>query len=120
VSHAPGSAAAAVAAVAAAAAANLPTAVSLSSFCFAHGKNSAAAAEASLPSSLRATFSAVSGDTAEQLSDCLLGLGAQSVVVQEARQEGQPEQEKFGAEAELWDSCQVLAHFPMEVSTTPL
>jgi hypothetical protein len=37
-------------------------------------------------------------------------------VVQEARQEGQPEQEKFGAEAGLWDSCQVLAHFPMEVS----
>jgi hypothetical protein len=36
-------------------------------------------------------------------------------VVQEARQEGQPEQEKFGAEAGLWDSCQVLAHFPLEV-----
>uniref|UniRef100_A0A383VKK8 ETFB lysine methyltransferase n=1 Tax=Tetradesmus obliquus TaxID=3088 RepID=A0A383VKK8_TETOB len=75
---------------------------------------SAAAAEASLPSSLCATFSAVSGDIAEQLSDCLLGLGAQSVVVQEARAEGQPEQEKFGAEAGLWDSCQVLAHFPLE------
>jgi hypothetical protein len=79
---------------------------------------SAAAAEASLPSSLRATFSAVSGDNAEQLSDCLLGLGAQSVVVQEARQEGQPEQQKFGAEAGLWDSCQVLAHFPLEVGLT--
>jgi hypothetical protein len=77
--------------------------------------HSAAAADASLPSSLRATFSAVSGDTAEQLSDCLLGLGAQSVVVQESRQEGQPEQEKFGAEAGLWDSCEVLAHFPLEV-----
>jgi hypothetical protein len=36
-------------------------------------------------------------------------------VVQEARKEGQPEQEKFGAETGLWDSCQVLAHFSLEV-----
>jgi hypothetical protein len=39
----------------------------------------------------------------------------ESVAVQEAREEGQPEQEEFGAEAGLWDSCQELAHFPLEV-----
>jgi hypothetical protein len=44
-----------------------------------------------------------------------LGLGAQSAVVQEARQQGQPEQEKFGAEAGLWDSCEVLAQLSLEV-----
>lgn len=73
------------------------------------------AAGVDLPSSIRVTFSAVSGDTAEQLSDCLLGFGAQSVVVEESRQPGEAEQERFGAEAELWDSCSIMAHFPLEV-----
>lgn len=55
------------------------------------------------------------GWQAELLSDALLGFGAQSVVVEEFRGEGQQEQERFGAEAELWDSCRLLAHFAMEV-----
>lgn len=68
-----------------------------------------------LPSSIKVTFPPMCGDQAEQLSDCLLGFGAQSVVIEEARNDGQAEQEKFGADAELWDSCQVLVHFPLEV-----
>lgn len=55
------------------------------------------------------------GWQAELLSDALLGFGAQSVVVEEFRGEGQQEQERFGAEAELWDSCRLLAHFAIEV-----
>lgn len=57
----------------------------------------------------------VPGWQAELLSDALLGFGAQSVVVEEYRGAGQQEQERFGAEAELWDSCSILAHFAMEV-----
>jgi hypothetical protein len=57
----------------------------------------------------------VPGWQAELLSDALLGFGAQSVVVEEFRGEGQQEQERFGAEAELWDSCRLLAHFAIEV-----
>lgn len=70
---------------------------------------------ASLATSLRVQLGPVSGLSAELLSDALLGLGAQSVVVEEGRSEGQQEQERFGAEAELWDSCKLLVHFAVEV-----
>eukprot|EP00775_Hariotina_reticulata_P008826 gene8826-9005_t len=62
------------------------------------------------------TFSPVTGDTAEQLCDCLLGFGAQSVVIEEFRPPGGLEQERFGADADLWDDCQVMAHFELQVS----
>ncbi|KAF8064663.1 prmA [Scenedesmus sp. PABB004] len=79
----------------------------------------AAASEAAsvgpdLPSSLRVTFAPMSGQQAEALSDALLGFGAQSVVLQEARAPGAAEQEVFGAESGVWDSCEVLAHFALE------
>jgi hypothetical protein len=90
-------------------------------FCTAAFSGAAAAATpdtaASLATSLRVSMGPVSGLNAELLSDALLGLGAQSVVVEEApRDEGQPEDERFGADAELWDSCRLLAHFAVEVS----
>lgn len=77
--------------------------------------SAADAAPGELPSSTRITFSPVSGEQADALSDCLLGFGAQSVIVEEARQPGGQEQERFGAEAELWDSCTVMAHFGLDV-----
>lgn len=55
------------------------------------------------------------GWQAELLSDALLGFGAQSVVVEEFRADGQQEQERFGAEADLWDNCRLLVHFAVEV-----
>jgi hypothetical protein len=58
----------------------------------------------------------VPGWQAELLSDALLGYGAQSVVVEEHKAEGQQEQQVFGAETGLWDSCKLLAHFALEVS----
>lgn len=69
-----------------------------------------------LATSQRVAFGPVPGWQAELLSDTLLGFGAQSVVVEEYRGEGQQEQELFGAEAELWDSCSLLVHFAIEVS----
>lgn len=57
----------------------------------------------------------VPGWQAELLSDALLGFGAQSVVVEEYPGEGAEEQPRYGVEAELWDECQLLAHFPLEV-----
>lgn len=71
-----------------------------------------------LATSQRVTISAVPGPLAELLSDALLGFGAQSVVVEECRDDGQQEQERFGAEAELWDSCRLLVHFAIEVGSS--
>lgn len=61
------------------------------------------------------TVPALPGELAELLSDALLGLGAQSVVVEEALEEGASEQQRYGPDAELWDSCRVLVHFGLEV-----
>ena len=72
----------------------------------------------SLATSQRVQLGPVPGWQAELLSDALLGFGAQSVVVEEHRGEGQQEQERFGAEAELWDNCSLLVHFALEVRTT--
>jgi len=66
---------------------------------------------------VRAIVPHVPGEAAELLCDALLGLGAQSVVVQEHRAPGAPEQEIYaepGQEHALWDSCEVVAHFPLE------
>ncbi|GIL41984.1 hypothetical protein Vafri_63 [Volvox africanus] len=64
---------------------------------------------------LRCVISGISGDLAEELGDVLLTMGAQSVVVQEHRPPGAPEQEIFDdGEARLWDRCDLLVHFPLE------
>ncbi|GLC35297.1 hypothetical protein PLESTB_000579800 [Pleodorina starrii] len=64
---------------------------------------------------LRCIVSAISGDLAEELGDVLLAMGAQSVVVQEHRPPGAPEQEIFDdGEARLWDCCDLVVHFPLE------
>ncbi|KAG2495791.1 hypothetical protein HYH03_006034 [Edaphochlamys debaryana] len=64
---------------------------------------------------LRATIAAIPGSLAEELSDVLLTVGASSVVVQEHRPPGAPEQEIYDdGEAKLWDMCDVVAHFPLE------
>jgi ribosomal protein L11 methylase PrmA len=39
--------------------------------------------------------------------------GAQSVVVEEHRPPGAPEQQVFGADSGLWDACAVVAHFAL-------
>jgi hypothetical protein len=69
----------------------------------------------SLTTSQRVSLGPIPGWQAELLSDALLGFGAQSVVVEEYRGEGQQEQELYGAEAELWDSCRLIAHYAIEV-----
>ncbi|GBF95339.1 ribosomal protein L11 methyltransferase [Raphidocelis subcapitata] len=66
------------------------------------------------PTCNRCRIEPLSGEDAEQLSDVLLGLGAQSVVVEEYRAPGAAEQEVFGAESGLWDRCSVVAHFGLE------
>ncbi|PNH00652.1 Ribosomal protein L11 methyltransferase, partial [Tetrabaena socialis] len=65
---------------------------------------------------LRCTISAVGGLLADSLSDELLSLGAQSVVLQEHRPPGAPEQEIFddGQSRELWELCDLVAHFALE------
>ncbi|KAG2434485.1 hypothetical protein HYH02_012314 [Chlamydomonas schloesseri] len=64
---------------------------------------------------LRCVISAISGAIADDISDVLLSLGAQSVVVQEHRPEGAPEQEIFDdGVSKLWDVCDIVAHFPLE------
>lgn len=68
----------------------------------------------SLATSQRVSLGPVPGWQAELLSDALLGFGAQSVVVEEFRADGQQEQERFGAEADLWDNCRLLVHFAVE------
>lgn len=44
-----------------------------------------------------------------------MSFGAQSVVVEECRQDNQAEQEIFGQSEELWDTCNLIAHFELEV-----
>jgi hypothetical protein len=78
---------------------------------------SSSSEQPSLSTSQRVDLGPVPGWQAELLSDALLGFGAQSVVVEEYRGEGQQEQERFGAEAELWDNCRLLVHFAMEVGS---
>ncbi|GFR45308.1 hypothetical protein Agub_g6668 [Astrephomene gubernaculifera] len=67
---------------------------------------------------LRCTLGAISGDLAEELGDVLLAMGAQSVVVQEHRPPGAPEQPIYEDGCEggtaLWDRCDLIAHFPLE------
>ncbi|KAG2426056.1 hypothetical protein HXX76_013246 [Chlamydomonas incerta] len=64
---------------------------------------------------LRCVISAIGGAVADDVSDVLLSLGAQSVVVQEHRPEGAAEQEIFDdGVAKLWDVCDIVAHFPLE------
>ncbi|KXZ41329.1 hypothetical protein GPECTOR_547g556 [Gonium pectorale] len=64
---------------------------------------------------LRCTLRSVSGEVAEELGDMLLAMGAQSVVVQEHRPPGGPEQEIFDdGQSRLWDRCDLMAHFPLE------
>ncbi|GIL74321.1 hypothetical protein Vretifemale_4374, partial [Volvox reticuliferus] len=64
---------------------------------------------------LRCVVSGISGDLAEELGDVLLTMGAQSVIVQEHRPPGAPEQEIYDdGEARLWDRCDLLVHFPLE------
>jgi hypothetical protein len=75
----------------------------------------AGSSAADLATSLQVQTGPVSAFSAELLSDALLGLGAQSVVVEEAREPGGGEQEVFGAEGGLWDRCHLLVHFPLEV-----
>eukprot|EP00877_Chromochloris_zofingiensis_P010293 jgi/Chrzof1/5517/Cz16g06020.t1 len=43
-----------------------------------------------------------------------MSFGAQSVVVEECRQDNQAEQEIFGQSEELWDTCNLIAHFELE------
>lgn len=60
---------------------------------------------------MRAIIPHVAGEAAEALCDALLERGAQSVVVQEHRAPGAPEQAIFaqpGQEGALWDSCEVV------------
>eukprot|EP00200_Dunaliella_tertiolecta_P002351 CAMPEP_0202357584 /NCGR_PEP_ID=MMETSP1126-20121109/11553_1 /ASSEMBLY_ACC=CAM_ASM_000457 /TAXON_ID=3047 /ORGANISM="Dunaliella tertiolecta, Strain CCMP1320" /LENGTH=415 /DNA_ID=CAMNT_0048950495 /DNA_START=117 /DNA_END=1362 /DNA_ORIENTATION=+ len=63
----------------------------------------------------------ISGTDAEALSDNLLGMGAQSVVVQEHRPPGSVEQPIFDenpgspdAPSNLWNSCEFVAYFGLE------
>ncbi|KAF5834492.1 hypothetical protein DUNSADRAFT_8817, partial [Dunaliella salina] len=63
----------------------------------------------------------ISGADAEALSDNLLGMGAQSVVVQEHRPPGSVEQPIFDENpgspdgpSNLWNSCEVVAYFGLE------
>lgn len=69
------------------------------------------------PTCHRCTIRRLPGPTAEVLSDLLLGLGAQSVVVQEHRPPGAEEQKIFsdGTATPLWDQCDILVHFALEV-----
>lgn len=69
------------------------------------------------PTCHRCTIRRLPGPTAEVLSDLLLGLGAQSVVVQEHRPPGAEEQKIFsdGTATPLWDRCDILVHFALEV-----
>lgn len=57
----------------------------------------------------------VRGDDAEALSDVLLGLGVQSVVVSEhQRGEGEPEQKLYDFDAPLWNLCDLDVHISLE------
>jgi hypothetical protein len=67
------------------------------------------------PTCIRCTLGSLPGDKAEQLSDFLLGFGAQSVVVEEDKQPGDMEQQIFGVSDELWDKCRLIAYFELEV-----
>jgi hypothetical protein len=93
----------------------LPACLPLCSCSTDSASSSSSSDPASLATSQRVQLGPVPGWQAELLSDALLGFGAQSVVVEEYRGAGQQEQERFGAEAELWDSCGLLAHFAIEV-----
>lgn len=73
-----------------------------------------AAASEQEPTCTRCRIEPLTGEAAEQLSDLLLGFGAQSVVLEEYRAPGAAEQEVFGSESGLWDSCSLVAHFPLE------
>jgi len=77
--------------------------------------SSSSSGDSELLSSYRVTFSPARVTLQSSCADCLLGFGAQSVVVEEFRAPGAQEQERFGAEADLWDDCQVMAHFDLQV-----
>ncbi|GAB4816382.1 hypothetical protein N2152v2_003428 [Parachlorella kessleri] len=60
----------------------------------------------------------IPGGQAEDVADVLMAYGAQSVSIEEFRQEGAPEQEIFVADKSaadrLWDRCTVVAYFARE------
>ena len=63
----------------------------------------------------RITIRDVSGQDAETLSDVLLGLGVQSVVVSEhQRREGEAEQKIYDIDSALWDLCDLDVHIALE------
>ncbi|KAI8475954.1 MAG: ribosomal protein L11 methyltransferase-domain-containing protein [Monoraphidium minutum] len=66
------------------------------------------------PTCTRCRIEPLSAAAADALSDVLLSFGAQSVVVEEYRAPGAAEQEVYGAESGLWDTCSVACYFPLE------
>jgi len=69
------------------------------------------------PTCRRIIVPGLSGDAADFLSDMLLGYGAQSVMVQEHRPPGAPEQQIYedgSGPTPLWDKCDVVAYFALE------
>ncbi|GLI70449.1 hypothetical protein VaNZ11_015364 [Volvox africanus] len=93
---------------------NFPGRLSVTTICSSSASMSPPPAEI-VATCLRCIITGISGDLAEELGDVLLTMGAQSVVVQEHRPPGAPEQEIFDdGEAHLWDRCDLLVHFPLE------
>jgi hypothetical protein len=81
------------------------------------------------PTCLRCTLRGLGGESADALSDILLGMvaegdvwGVQSVVVSENRTADRPEQEIFSdgsGSCELWDMCDAEVHMSLEVCGRP-
>jgi len=71
---------------------------------------------------MKATLTAIPGDSADLLSDALLGSGATSVVVVEHRPAGAAEQELFedgSGTSQLWNLCDIIIYFPIEHEDIP-
>jgi hypothetical protein len=80
--------------------------------------------------SLRASLFDVPGLLAEEVAEVLLASGATSASVEEHRPPGAPEQRIFagdddgdgndGNSLRVWDRCNVVAYFPLEVGAGPI